>query len=118
MPLRLGTPATGPDGPVLVADLALIFGCGMLWLGHLTGLWGLKLLAIGLLPFIPGELVRFPAAVAVVLSLPAPAVKNTIIFSSPEGKIQIDTPCLTGQAFDLLKLKKSGGAAHQIFSCL
>ncbi len=50
---------------MLVADL-LIFGCGLLWLGHVSGIWGFGLLSLGLLPFIPGELVKIPAAAAVV----------------------------------------------------
>lgn len=54
---------------MLIAGLVPIYGLGMLWLGHLTGIWGVKLLGIGLLPFIPGELIKVPLAAAAARSV-------------------------------------------------
>ena len=53
---------------MLVAGLLPVYALGMLWLGHITGIWGVKLLSLGLLPFIPGELIKIPAAAALVRS--------------------------------------------------
>jgi biotin transport system substrate-specific component len=57
---------------LFMADFVLIFGCGMLWFGYLTGTWGIGLLAASLLPFIPGEAVKILAATAAARSLPPP----------------------------------------------
>lgn len=57
---------------LLAADFGLIFGCGMLWFGYLTGTWGIGLLAACLLPFIPGEVVKILAAAAAIRSLAPP----------------------------------------------
>jgi biotin transport system substrate-specific component len=54
---------------LLAADMILIFGCGLLWLGHVTGVWGVKLLGLGLLPFIPGELIKVPAAAIITRTI-------------------------------------------------
>jgi biotin transport system substrate-specific component len=54
---------------MLVAGLLPIYGLGMLWLGHITGIWGVKLLSLGLLPFIPGELIKVPAAAAIARTI-------------------------------------------------
>jgi biotin transport system substrate-specific component len=49
---------------MLLAGLVPVYGLGMLWLGHTTGIWGIRLAGLGLLPFIPGELIKLPAAAA------------------------------------------------------
>jgi len=53
-----------------VADFVFLFGPGMVWLALTTGvsdLW--QVLCLGLLPFIPGELVKIPAAAAAAFAL-------------------------------------------------
>lgn len=55
---------------MLVADFVLLFGPGLAWLGVTTGVADLRqLLWMGLVPFIPGELVKIPAAAAAAFAL-------------------------------------------------
>jgi len=50
---------------MIAANFILIYGPGLLWLGHVTGQWSLKgLLTLGMLPFISGDLVKILAAAA------------------------------------------------------
>ena len=51
------------------ANFIFIHGTGMIWLGCITGIHDIsKLLALGMLPFISGDLVKITAAAAVVRS--------------------------------------------------
>jgi biotin transport system substrate-specific component len=54
---------------MLVAGLLPVYGLGLLWLGHITDIWGARLLGLGLLPFIPGELVKVAAAAAIARTI-------------------------------------------------
>ncbi len=55
---------------MLAANFIFIHGAGLLWLGHVTGVWELKeLLMLGTLPFISGDLVKIAAASALARSI-------------------------------------------------
>ena len=49
----------------MVLGTAIIFACGLLWLGVVMG-WGEGLLQAGLIPFLPGALLKIALAAAVL----------------------------------------------------
>lgn len=55
---------------MLVADFVLVFGPGLVWLAVTTGVTDLRqLLYMGLVPFIPGDLVKISAAAVTAFAL-------------------------------------------------
>jgi len=57
------------DALALVCGTAALYSCGAVWLKLVTGMtWG-KALAVGILPFLPGDIAKIIAAILVIKSL-------------------------------------------------
>ncbi|HHP7235885.1 MAG TPA: biotin transporter BioY [Desulfobacterales bacterium] len=57
------------DGLALIAGCMVLYACGLAWLKVLTGMDWPKTLAIGMLPFLPGDALKIAAAVALTKAL-------------------------------------------------
>lgn len=57
------------DAAAMVCGTAVLYGCGVLWLKVLTGMTLSKTLAVGMLPFLPGDAVKIAAAVPIARAL-------------------------------------------------
>jgi biotin transport system substrate-specific component len=57
------------DALAMLCGTAALYGCGVAWLKLVTGMtWG-KALAVGVIPFLPGDIAKIIAAVLVIKSL-------------------------------------------------
>lgn len=57
------------DVLAMATGMALVYGLGLVWLKILTSMTVSKTLAVGLLPFLPGDVLKIAAAVPVVRAL-------------------------------------------------
>jgi biotin transport system substrate-specific component len=63
-------PASMPrDAAAMAAGAVLLYACGVPWLAFVTGMPFHKALALGVLPFLPGDLLKIAAAAVVAKSL-------------------------------------------------
>jgi biotin transport system substrate-specific component len=82
-----GRPRALRDGLALIAGCLVLYACGLAWLKVLTGMDWPKTLAIGMLPFLPGDALKIAVAVALAKALrpllPSPA--SVLSPARPEG---------------------------------
>jgi len=58
------SPALWPDAAAAVAGSAVVYACGASWLAVVTGMPPAGAVAAGVLPFLPGDVLKMAAAVA------------------------------------------------------
>nr|MCU0564851.1 biotin transporter BioY [Desulfobacterales bacterium] len=59
----------GRDVAAMVLGAAALYACGVPWLAAVTGLPFGKALAVGVLPFLPGDAVKIAAAALIARSV-------------------------------------------------
>lgn len=57
------------DVAAMVCGSVIIYACGVIWLKVLTGMTPARTLAVGMYPFIPGDLLKIAAAVPITRAL-------------------------------------------------
>jgi biotin transport system substrate-specific component len=57
------------DVAAMLCGTAALYACGLLWLKLLTGLAWTKALAVGMLPFLPGDFLKIAVAVPIARAL-------------------------------------------------
>jgi biotin transport system substrate-specific component len=80
---RLGRRTAG-NSLALALGIPLVYACGLPWLKLVTGFSVEKTLAVGLLPFLPGDLLKAAAALVITRVL-APALHRRDARGAPEA---------------------------------
>jgi len=66
---RAGQGRVWADALAMVAGTAIVYGFGLTWLKLITGMTLAKTMALGLVPFLPGDVVKIVAALPVARAL-------------------------------------------------